>query len=69
MDEVRYGKIRCPLCGYDIDPSDKACRTSGCPLAKGCRLVCCPRCRYSFPPPESKVVGFLKSLFPKGKAS
>jgi hypothetical protein len=60
------GKIRCPLCQYLIDPADRGCRT-GCPIGKSCSLVCCPRCRYSFPMPESKVVDFLKSLFPKGK--
>jgi hypothetical protein len=48
-----------------MDSADKGCRT-GCPLGKDCSLVCCPRCRYSFPLPESKVVNFLKSLFAKG---
>ena len=58
-------KIRCPLCQREIDPADSACR-SGCPMSKGCKLVCCPRCRYSFPMPESKVVNFVKGLFSKG---
>lgn len=60
--------IRCPLCGFDIDPSDRGCRT-GCPMGKSCSLVCCPRCRYSFPMPESKVINLLKSILRKGKAS
>lgn len=59
------GTIRCPLCQHTFDPSAQGCRT-GCPMGKGCSLVCCPRCRYSFPMPESKVIDFLKSLFPKG---
>ncbi|MBP2687679.1 MAG: hypothetical protein H6Q81_2584, partial [Deltaproteobacteria bacterium] len=54
-------KIRCPLCQCEIDPTDSSCR-SGCPLSKGCTLVCCPRCGYSFPMPESKVVNFVKGL-------
>ena len=58
-------KIRCPLCQREIDPTDRACRT-GCPLSKSCTLVCCPGCGYSFPIPESKVVNFVKGLFPKG---
>jgi len=58
-------KIRCPLCQYAIDPSQGGCRTS-CPMGKSCSLVCCPRCHYSFPLPESKVVNFFKSLFAKG---
>ena len=68
MTEAPKGTIRCPLCGFDIDPADRGCRT-GCPMGKSCSLVCCPRCRYSFPMPESKVIDFLKSLLPKGKAS
>jgi hypothetical protein len=58
-------KIPCPLCQYVIDSSDGGCRT-GCPMGKGCSLVCCPRCHYSFPIPESKVVNFFRSLFSKG---
>ncbi|GAB4231348.1 MAG: hypothetical protein OHK0028_06300 [Deltaproteobacteria bacterium] len=58
--------IRCPLCGAEIDLSDRSC-SSGCPMGKRCTLVCCPRCRYSFPLPESKTLNFLKSLLPKGK--
>jgi len=60
--------IRCPLCGFGIDPSDRGCRT-GCPMGKSCSLVCCPGCRYSFPMPESKVINLLKSLVRKGSAS
>jgi hypothetical protein len=69
MGAAPRGKIPCPLCGFEIDLEDRACRKSGCPMGKSCTLVCCPRCRYSFPVPESKVIGFLKSLLPKGKAS
>ncbi|MCL5966232.1 MAG: hypothetical protein M1550_03315 [Deltaproteobacteria bacterium] len=58
--------IRCPLCQYEIDASDRGCRT-GCPMGKSCSLVCCPRCRYSFPLPESKIVNFVRTLLPKGK--
>jgi hypothetical protein len=58
-------KIRCPLCQYEIDTEERGCRT-GCPLGKGCSLVCCPRCHYSFPVPESKVVNFVRSLLAKG---
>jgi hypothetical protein len=58
-------KIRCPLCQYELDSTDQGCRT-GCPMGKSCSLLCCPRCRYSFPVPESKIVNFIRSLFPKG---
>ena len=59
-------KIRCPQCQREIDPAVRAC-CSGCTMAKGCALVCCPGCGYSFPMPESKVVNFVKGLFPKGR--
>ncbi len=58
--------IRCPLCQYRVDTSDRRCRT-GCPMGKGCSLVCCPRCHYSFPVPRSRVLEFLSSLMAKGK--
>ena len=38
----------CPLCGFAFDAKGQGCRPA-CPLAPACRLVCCPRCRYSFP--------------------
>ncbi len=57
--------IRCPLCQYRIDPADRGCRT-GCPMGRRCSLVCCPRCRYSFPVPRSRVVELVKSLIAKG---
>ncbi|HBX44254.1 MAG TPA: hypothetical protein DEH27_11085 [Deltaproteobacteria bacterium] len=57
--------IRCPLCQYKIDTNDRGCHT-GCPMGKSCSLVCCPRCHYSFPVPESKVVNFVRSLLSKG---
>lgn len=58
-------KIRCPLCQYEMDTEDRDCRT-GCPMGADCSLLCCPRCHYSFPVPESKVVNFVRSLFSKG---
>jgi hypothetical protein len=59
------GKVACPMCGNVFDGERRECRT-GCPLGKGCNLLCCPRCHYGFPVPESRVVNFLKSLMPKG---
>ena len=38
----------CPLCGADFDAEGQGCRPS-CPMAKGCSVVCCPSCGYSFP--------------------
>ena len=37
--------ITCSMCGHHFDPAAHlACQ--GCPLQKGCQLVCCPACGY-----------------------
>ncbi len=50
----------CPLCGLRFDAHGQGCRPS-CPMARGCRVVCCPACGYSFPQ-ESGVAGGLRKL-------
>lgn len=35
----------CPLCGLDFQGAE--CHSS-CPLARGCKMVRCPRCSYEF---------------------
>src|SRR5213592_1097089 len=35
----------CPLCSTEFEGA--ACR-SGCPIARGCAMVRCPRCGYEF---------------------
>jgi hypothetical protein len=49
----------CPLCGHDFDPAGAGCRPS-CPLAKGCRVLCCPACGYSFPRESAGLAGRLR---------
>ncbi len=56
---------RCPLCGADFDAVGQGCRPS-CPLAAGCRVVCCPSCGYSFPQ-ESGLAGGLRRLIDRFK--
>lgn len=51
---------RCPLCGTEFDAQGQGCRPS-CPLAAGCRVVCCPSCSYSFPQ-ETGLAGRLRGL-------
>ncbi len=50
----------CPLCGADFDAEGQGCRPS-CPMAKGCHVVCCPSCGYSFPQ-EAGLAGGLRRL-------
>jgi len=53
--------MKCGFCGYDFDPSEAESACGGCPLAKGCHLMRCPRCGYEMPP-EAKLIGWLRSL-------
>ena len=55
---------RCPLCGAAFDASGQGCRPS-CPMAKGCHVVCCPACGYSFPQESAGLAGRLKQFFQK----
>jgi hypothetical protein len=50
---------RCPLCAVEFDASGQGCRPS-CPMATGCRVVCCPSCGYSFPQENAGLAGRLK---------
>jgi len=53
--------MRCDLCGYEFDPADAEAACAGCPLARGCHLIRCPRCGYEMPP-EAKLVSWLRRL-------
>jgi hypothetical protein len=55
----------CPLCGAAFDAAGQGCRPS-CPLAKGCHVVCCPSCGYSFPQ-EAGLAGGLRRLLDRLK--
>lgn len=55
----------CPLCGADFDAEGQGCRPS-CPMAKGCSVVCCPSCGYSFPQ-ETGLAGGLRRLIDRLK--
>ena len=57
---------RCPLCGLEFDGEGQGCRPS-CPLAKGCSVVCCPSCGYSFPQ-ERGLAGGLRRILDRLKS-
>lgn len=43
--------VTCPLCGARYpEEAGRACH-QGCPLARGCQLLGCPRCGYETPAP------------------
>jgi len=56
---------RCPLCGLNFDAEGQGCRPS-CPMARGCRVVCCPSCGYSFPQ-ETGLAARLKGWLDRRK--
>ena len=51
--------MQCPLCGVRFERWEQqgACRP--CPLARGCRLIRCPRCGYEWAD-ESALVNWVK---------
>ncbi len=61
-------RVRCPMCGYEYDPSDLRCHV-GCPIGARCTLICCPQCGYQMPDPERSTsarwfIGLLDRLRP-----
>ena len=56
------GHLHCPLCAFEFLNAESPCER-GCPLAKFCRLVCCPNCHYEFPP-EGTLLTWWRRLFP-----
>lgn len=48
--------LRCPLCGAAM-PEDREGCAPGCPLAHGCRVLCCSACGYEFVTHSSIVEG------------
>ena len=56
----------CPLCGASFDAAGQGCRPS-CPMSKGCHVVCCPSCGYSFPQEQAGLAGGLRRLLERWK--
>ncbi|HSB88527.1 MAG TPA: FeoA domain-containing protein [Anaerolineales bacterium] len=49
-------EFACPLCGFHFDPAGRG-PCARCPLATGCRIICCPACGYQFADPQSTLIG------------
>lgn len=41
--------MKCSLCGHEFDPESALAPCRGCPLARGCDLVRCPKCGFETP--------------------
>ena len=53
--------IHCPLCAFEFVKRETPCER-GCPLAKFCKLICCPNCHYEFPP-QGKLTTWWRRVF------
>lgn len=54
--------MKCQLCGYEFDKESLACHV-GCPLARGCSIICCPNCGYQVVDEErSGMVSAVRKL-------
>jgi hypothetical protein len=58
-------QVQCPLCGGRF--AGKESCPDGCPLAGGCRTLCCPYCHYRFIV-DSTVASFLSRVFNRRRA-
>jgi hypothetical protein len=54
--------MHCDFCGLEFDPACTESGCDGCPLAKGCSRIRCPRCGYEMLP-EAKLIGWLRKKF------
>jgi hypothetical protein len=57
--------FQCLLCGLRFTHGGLVC--GGCPLRRGCDLVACPGCSYTFPR-SSRLVEWAKRLLRRGRS-
>lgn len=55
-------QVACGLCGHRFAPAAETMGCPRCPMARGCAILCCPRCGYEFVT-ESRIVNFFRRLF------
>jgi hypothetical protein len=59
MSEMQI--VHCDFCGLDFNPDCAEQSCQGCPLARGCKKITCPRCGYAILP-EAALTGWLRSM-------
>jgi Fe2+ transport system protein FeoA len=55
------GYLHCPLCAFEFVKRETPCER-GCPLARFCKLICCPNCHYEFPP-QAALTTWWRRIF------
>lgn len=58
--------MKCAFCGYEFEEREAERACEGCPLAKSCKLLRCPRCSYEFPA-EPNIIKSLRRWVGKRK--
>ncbi len=59
----------CPLCGNRFDREAEHCHVS-CPMADGCRIICCPNCGYQMvDEARSTTLAVLRGLWRRWQGS
>ncbi|MEE8168699.1 MAG: hypothetical protein V3T58_07495 [Candidatus Hydrothermarchaeales archaeon] len=54
-------KLKCPLCGYEFAEEMEEVKCKGCPMSRGCGMICCPHCNYQFVQ-KSKTIDVIKKI-------
>jgi Fe2+ transport system protein FeoA len=55
--------MKCPLCGYEFDPTRLVCHGS-CPMADRCAIICCPHCGYQVvDESKSRLAGLIQQAW------
>ena len=60
--EAAMREVTCGLCGHRFAPTRETMACARCPMARGCAVLCCPRCGYEFVT-ESRLVNWVRRLF------
>lgn len=58
--------MRCGFCGYEFAEAEGVSGCKNCPVAKGCKMIKCPRCNYENPP-EPGIKKMFQALSAKLK--
>ena len=53
--------MKCAMCGCEFSCEQAATACAGCPLARGCKLIRCPKCGYETVA-GSRLGGLIRKL-------
>lgn len=60
--------MRCPLCGFEFEPTAMSCHSS-CAFNDSCGIICCPNCGYQIPDErKSRMADALRRFIARRRA-